>query len=396
MTEATQNSFTFHRNVVFAALCVAGSFLGCGSNPSVTNGGGGPLAITAQPVSQSVSLGLTANFAVTATPAASVSYQWAKNGTAIGGATAASYSIASVAADDSGSMFTVTVSEGTSSVTSQAATLTVGPRSPANGDLRFQLVDSPAISIWFSTPGSIATDVVSDTSGQGTNATVSPLNLIGENQCINSVPHDCGWSIELAPVPEGQSGLTAMWQSKLYSTVATDLAALSTPQTVITSLDLQQADDAYAVTAMRTTQNGGFDLRVEAVPSSSVSATVASDAAKSRVATAVSFDMQGQANILSYGWQGDTTTVYDTSVLNVAPPDVAGAASQLAQDGYILTAFGGDPVNGYVLIGTKVHGDTLPRPLAMGALPGSQPAGYAPVAIVSYPGPDGSVMIYEK
>src|SRR5947207_2390622 len=48
-------------------------------------------AITTQPASQMVSAGQTATFTVAATGTAPVSYQWQMNGTAIGGATAASY-----------------------------------------------------------------------------------------------------------------------------------------------------------------------------------------------------------------------------------------------------------------------------------------------------------------
>jgi hypothetical protein len=37
-------------------------------------------------------------------------------------------------------------------------------------------------------------------------------------------------------------------------------------------------------------------------------------------------------------------------------------ASALAQQGYILTAIGGDTTNGFLLVGTRVQGDTMPRP----------------------------------
>ena len=37
-------------------------------------------------------------------------------------------------------------------------------------------------------------------------------------------------------------------------------------------------------------------------------------------------------------------------------------ASDLAQQGYIITAVGGDTTNGFLLVGTRVQGDTMPRP----------------------------------
>src|SRR5213595_3835757 len=81
--------------------------------------------ITTQPASQTVSTGQTATFTVTATGTAPLSYQWQKNGTVIGGATAASYTTPATTASDNGDQFTVVVSNAAGSVTSRAAALTV-------------------------------------------------------------------------------------------------------------------------------------------------------------------------------------------------------------------------------------------------------------------------------
>ncbi|HEU5350905.1 MAG TPA: hypothetical protein VFU55_04870 [Terracidiphilus sp.] len=107
---------------------------------------------------------------------------------------------------------------------------------------------------------------------------------------------------------------------------------------------------------------GQFDLAERVVAPSAIASTVAQDALQSRVITAVSFDGNGQAHLMSYGMQGDTT-VYDTEVSIVDPQEVADAAAALAADGFVITAFGGNDTDGYVLVGTKVHGDTMPRPL---------------------------------
>src|ERR1017187_6948686 len=50
-------------------------------------------SITTQPASQTVTAGLAATFSVTASGTAPLSYQWWRNGTAISGATSASYTI---------------------------------------------------------------------------------------------------------------------------------------------------------------------------------------------------------------------------------------------------------------------------------------------------------------
>ena len=84
-----------------------------------------PPSITAQPANQTVNTGQTAKFSVTATGTGTLRYQWAKNGTAINGATAASYTTPATSASDNGSQFTVAVTASVGSVTSNPATLTV-------------------------------------------------------------------------------------------------------------------------------------------------------------------------------------------------------------------------------------------------------------------------------
>jgi hypothetical protein len=103
-------------------------------------GGGGsasPPQITQQPVSQTVNVGQTATFTVTATGAMPLTYQWQKNGATIAGATSATYTTPATTSADNGATFGVTVMHSTQSVASSPATLTVnGPPSitsqPAN------------------------------------------------------------------------------------------------------------------------------------------------------------------------------------------------------------------------------------------------------------------------
>lgn len=83
------------------------------------------VALTAQPASASVPAGQPATFSVTATGSAPISYQWRRNGTAIAGATGASYTTPATSIADSGALFTVLVSNAANSVTSATATLTV-------------------------------------------------------------------------------------------------------------------------------------------------------------------------------------------------------------------------------------------------------------------------------
>jgi hypothetical protein len=82
-------------------------------------------SILNQPASQTVNAGQTATFSVTASGTATLSYQWRKNGTSISGATSATYTPPAIATSDSGSQFSVVVSNSIGSVISNAATLTV-------------------------------------------------------------------------------------------------------------------------------------------------------------------------------------------------------------------------------------------------------------------------------
>src|SRR5438045_1421421 len=98
---------------------------GCGGSDAAPSTQSVPPAITTQPASQMVSVGQTATFSVAATVTAPLRYQCQKNGTAIGGATAASYTTPATTAADNGDQFTVVVSNAAGSVTSNAAALTV-------------------------------------------------------------------------------------------------------------------------------------------------------------------------------------------------------------------------------------------------------------------------------
>jgi hypothetical protein len=105
---------------------------GCGGGGGGNSRGGGGTAgtepaITTQPASVSVTIGSTASFSVVATGTAPLSYQWSRGGTAISGATSASYTTAATVLADNGAVFTVMVSNSVGSVTSSAATLAVLP-----------------------------------------------------------------------------------------------------------------------------------------------------------------------------------------------------------------------------------------------------------------------------
>ena len=81
-------------------------------------------SITTQPSAATVTVGSAASFSIVASGTAPFSYQWRKDGVAISGATSSTYTIGSTSTSDAGS-YTVVVTNGAGSATSNAATLTV-------------------------------------------------------------------------------------------------------------------------------------------------------------------------------------------------------------------------------------------------------------------------------
>jgi hypothetical protein len=82
--------------------------------------------IAAEPANQSANVGSTATFTVTAGGTGPFTYQWLKNGVAITGATAASYTTPALLSTDNGDLFSVAIGSTSGTVTSMAATLSVG------------------------------------------------------------------------------------------------------------------------------------------------------------------------------------------------------------------------------------------------------------------------------
>jgi hypothetical protein len=122
---------------VLLLLIVSLTLAGCGvgvSQPGTTVSAAAP-SITTQPANQTVTAGQTATFSVTAAGTTPFSYQWQKGTTPITSATSASYTTAATTTSESGSQFSVVVSNAIGSATSNPATLTVNNAAPATTDM---------------------------------------------------------------------------------------------------------------------------------------------------------------------------------------------------------------------------------------------------------------------
>ena len=357
----------------FLAACGGGS--GQASPAPVQN-----VAITEPPQNAVVTVGQTATFSVAATGSAPLSYQWLENGTPITGATASTYTTPATTLGDSGEVISVTISNPGGTETSAPANLAVltGP-APKAGDLRLQQVDAP-----FTVNGYAGYVSINIGGGieQQYGAYGSPLQL-GDTcgPATQGTPYNCSWFLQVNQATPASADLKTSYQDMEYSGFASDLAAgfstgsaaafpLPVGSSVITSLQLQPDFNAYAISSIQSTQASGFDLGSQTVAPTAFQAASTQEGAASRVITAVSFN-QGNITYLSYGWQGDTTTVYEVQSVITTFADIQTAAQNLAANGYIITATGGDSTNGIVLVGTRVQGNTAARQLLIDVIPGA-------------------------
>src|SRR5579863_9824447 len=137
-------------------------------------------SITIQPASETIVVGQTAIFSVTSSGGAPLSYQWSKNGTAISGATSSTYSTPVATVADSGSQFTVKISNATGVVTSNAAILTV----KAAGQLTASAANLNYGNVMV---GSSSALPVTLTNTGGTNVSISNVTLSGAGLTVEGV-----------------------------------------------------------------------------------------------------------------------------------------------------------------------------------------------------------------
>ncbi|PYI86699.1 MAG: hypothetical protein DME26_08575, partial [Verrucomicrobia bacterium] len=144
----------------------------------------GPVAITNQPTSQTVTEPGTVTFTVGVSGSPAFTYQWLRNGTPVAGATGQSYTIPfpSVRAADNGARFTVQVANAFSSATSSEATLTVIP--DTTGPRPFQVT---SVDATFKVIALSFNELVDQASAQtAANYVFSPGNIVATNVTLDA------------------------------------------------------------------------------------------------------------------------------------------------------------------------------------------------------------------
>jgi hypothetical protein len=392
------------------AVCSSGSG-GAANNPVM------PViaaAISQQPTDESVPMGLSATYSVTAT-GSSLNYQWAKNGAAIAGATGSSYTTPATTFADTGANFTVTVSNSAGTVSSNAASLTVTARAPMAGDLRFQQVDAAStVNGWGNAGAGLSTAIAGRLAAYYSPSVGTPLYVGSTGNCAIPPTLDgvgCAWLYTEVPLaPSSGSSLIAGYGGDFYENFQADLqsatptwptfgngVAAAASASVITSLDLEPASNLFAISwvqlgqasgataSIQSVQQNAFIMEQNSVAPADLQSAATQEGAAGRVITAIS--VNGSAvTYLAYAWQADTATIYETQIATASTAQTPTAAASLAAQGYIITAIGqADDLGNLYLVGTRVQGDTMARPFI--AAPGGtqnqlMQQGYAIVGVI--------------
>jgi hypothetical protein len=365
--------------------------------------------INTQPTNQSVPMGLAATFSVTAS-GASVQYQWYRDGAAISGANSSTFTTAATTFSDSGAIFSVSVSNAGGAVTSGDASLTVTARAPAAGDLRFQQVDAPYVVNGWGNAGGLSSAVPGRGAFSYSPSVGTPLFAGSGGDCtVPPVTNGTGcdwfyaqWYLTSSEGPamgyggDSYENFSADLQPGSVGLVGSGAITPASSASVINSLDMEPASDLFAVSWVQASsgtasqgqsvQPSGFVMVENTLASSQLQAAATEEGAAGRVITAISVN-GSEVTYLAYGWQADTTTLYDSMVVTASTSDAPTAASTLAAQGYVITAIGqADGTGDLFLVGTRVQGDTMPRPFQ--AVQGSsqlhtlQQQGYAVVGVV--------------
>ena len=117
-------SFAFRQAKNIGTMMIDNLKVGTTLADVIEGDGGNELAILTQPVSQTALAGKTISLSVVATGTEPLTFQWNKNGQAVEGATSSSLELTGLSAEDAGA-YSVTVSNDSGSVTSNAAEITV-------------------------------------------------------------------------------------------------------------------------------------------------------------------------------------------------------------------------------------------------------------------------------
>jgi (2Fe-2S) ferredoxin len=315
--------------------------------------------ITTQPTNQTVNAGATATFTVVATGTATLTYQWKSGGTAVTGATAASYTTPVLAVANSGTSYTVVVSNSAGSVTSNAATVTVNAVAPsittqptnqtvnAGATATFTVVatgTAPLTYQWksggtaingataasYTTPvlavansGTSYTVVVSNSAGSVTssaatvtvNAVAPSITTQPANQTVND-----GATATFTVVATGTAPLTYQWSKGGTAISGATAASYTTP-----ALTVSNSGTSYTV--MVSNSAGNMTSNPATVTVNAVTPTITTQPTNQTVevgaTAAFTVVANGGSSTLSYQWKKNGTAISGATSASYTTPATA-------------------------------------------------------------------------
>jgi len=263
-----------------------------------------------------------------------------------------------------GVLITVLLVGCSDSVAPRSSAAKAPPTPPAPIDLRFKAVGSAASTLRVISglaPGSVQIHA-----GLGTPLEITPCAPPA------SLP-SCYWLFGLSDAPDGMSVNTVYYSTEeSLAGLESDLSDLqrwaftpfpSTAQnynSVITSLMIDEPSRVYATSGLQSDQMREYDLTWGSVAPNALQAAASQAGVRGRVITAVAFK-GGKVVYLSYGWSRAASSEYEAKVVPTSFDSVTVNAAKLAGEGYIITAVGGNDSDGFLLVGTRVAGQTAPR-----------------------------------
>lgn len=227
-----------------------------------------PVAITTQPRAATAAVGAQATFTTAATGSDPKTYQWQRNGTALAGATQASYTTPAVASTDNGALYAVVVSNAAGSVTSSTAMLTVvaAPAAPSIATQPANVTVSEGQAATFSVGASGTGTLAYQWQRNGSiisGATAASYTLASTTAADNAARFTVVVSNSVGPVTSAEAVLTvqATPPGPLVGRAWATPQSLEENTSAISVLDRRAAiDDAGNVTVLFRKNNGTRDV----------------------------------------------------------------------------------------------------------------------------------------
>ena len=214
-----------------------------------------PPTITQQPADVTVTVGQTASFTVAATGDATITYQWQKNGTAIAGATAATYTTPATVLGDSGSTYRAVATNGAGSATSNNATLTVTASAPV-------LTITPQPASTTVAAGAAASFTVGGTCSSGT-LNIQWQRFIGSAFTDIAGATSATYTIASAASSDNGAQFRAVLDCSGQTSTPSSVATLTVTSPTAITLGL------YPLVGLREQANVGFSYAVDQLPDGS-------------------------------------------------------------------------------------------------------------------------------